>query len=108
MGTIVKFIYGTEAQILELNPDNPKWVEKAFYYPNDKDYFYQALDGVMKLYGKGTSSGTGIRLNGEIIGGIKRFIENQDVLNIPEYYDYNTYTITVEGQINVNGSINIQ
>jgi len=107
MAATVNFVYGTESQILSLTSDSPKWVEQAFYYPVDTDYFYQALNGVMKQYGGGSQAGTGIKLNGMVIGGVKRIIETTELLNIPLYYDYNTFTLEVNGIINCDGQINV-
>ena len=56
----LSFKYGTEAQILALTTSSASWVDRAFYYPSDKTYFYQALDGVMKKYGGGGVGVTGI------------------------------------------------
>jgi len=55
MGAAIRFIYGTEAEILALQPTDTRWVERAFYYPEDKTYFFQALNGVMKRYGQVTA-----------------------------------------------------
>jgi hypothetical protein len=107
MAANLNFIYGTEAEILALTPDNPKWKERGFYYPNDQEYFYQALEGQMKQYGGGSLAGVGVKLNGIVIGGSKTRITAAETLDIPTDYDYNTYTLTVEGQINCNGQINI-
>jgi hypothetical protein len=109
MADELKFKYGTEAQILALTPSNPKWVNRAFYYPNDRSYFFQALDGVMKKYGGGTTTevGIGIFLNDLVIGGVKRVIETNDVLDIPEFWDYDVFTLHVEGIINCMGQINM-
>lgn len=104
------FISATDAQILAYNPSSPEWVEYGFYYPTDKAYFYQALDGVMKKYGDGDDDedwGTGVTLNDKSIGGVKTLIESVDVLNIPENYDYNIFVLNVEGIINCEGQINL-
>jgi len=107
MADIPKFIYGTEAQIVSLLPTDAKWVNRAFYYPGDADYFYQALDGVMKKFAGGSSIGLGIRLNEQIIGGVKSYIEENDILTIPILWDYNTYSLTNKGTIDNQGTINI-
>ncbi len=101
------FIYGTEAQILALNEESSNWIEQAFYYPNDQTYFYQVFEGVMKRYAGGESSGTGVRLNGSVLGGIKTLIELTDILEIPENHDYNTFKLTVDGIVNCDGQINM-
>lgn len=108
MADRIIFKYGTEAQILALTPTHPAWVNRAFYYPNDRSYFFQALDGVMKKYGGGTTTevGIGIFLNDLVIGGVKRKIEETDFLNIPEYWDYDVFTLQVDGVINCYGQIN--
>jgi len=109
MAELVKYIYGTEAQILALNPTDVNWVEMGFYYPSDKSYFYQAIGGVMKIYGYTdiSISGIGITLNDKIIGGVKNKIELLDVLHIPENYEYNLLSLHVDGVINCEGTINI-
>lgn len=107
MAATVKYYYGTEVEILNIPVDSLNWTDRAFYYPSDKDYFYQAIDGVMKKYGGGGSAGVGIKLNDVVIGGIKRIIESGEILTIPENYDYNTYSLTVDGIINNDGQINI-
>jgi len=106
MANPIKFFYATEAQILALIPSNVNWIERAFYYPEDKSYFYQLLNGVMKKYGDGIGSGVGITLNDRYIAGVKTWIEPEDVLVIPANYDYNTYTLDVDGVINIDGQIN--
>ena len=108
MATNLNFIYGTEEEILALTPDSPKWKERAFYYPNDKEYFYQALEGQMKQYGGGALAGVGVKLNNVVVGGIKTHIQESEVLNIPADFDYNTYTLTVSGIVQCDGQINIQ
>jgi len=103
----VYFKYGTEAQILALTPASSSWVERAFYYPSDKTYFYQALNGVMKKYASGEGSSVGIKLNGRSIGGVKSLIELNDTLEIPENWNYNTFSLDVDGVINMDGQINM-
>jgi len=107
MAELVKYIYGTDAQILALTPSSLNWFDRAFYYPSDKDYFYQALDGVMKKYGSGEGSGIGITLNGKYLAGIKYFITSLETLVIPEQYEYNCFLLTVEGVVNNYGIINM-
>lgn len=101
------FVYGTEAQILALTEESPDWIDQAFYYPNDQTYFYQVFNDEMKRYGGGEGSGTGIRLNDAVLGGVKRLIEYDDILEIPEHHDYNTFDLTVDGIINCDGQINL-
>ena len=108
MAETIRFKYGTDEEILALTPSSPNWVNRAFYYPSDKSYFYQALDGVMKRYAGGEAFGVGAKINDSVIGAIKRYIEPTDTLNIPTYYDYNTYTLDVIGVINNYGQINIK
>lgn len=103
----VVYKYGTEAQILALQPTDVAWENRAFYYPEDKDYFFQALDGVMKKYASGEGSSVGVKLNGQTFAGIKTLIEENDILEIPENYDYNTFKLNVEGIIDCNGEINV-
>lgn len=104
---VLKFIYGTEAQILALKPVSTNWVDRAFYYPEDQGYFFQARDGVMKKYGAGESSGVGVRINGDLIGGVKSLIEAAETLTIPENYDYNIHTLNVQGAVDNQGQINL-
>lgn len=109
MANPVKFIDGTEQQILSLTSDSVNWIEKAFYYPTDKSYFYRIVNGEMVKYGDVDISvtGVGITLNDKIIGGVKNVIEFTDILQIPENYEYNLLTLQVDGVINCNGTINI-
>lgn len=106
MADLVKYKYGTEAQILALTPSDSDWVERAFYYPTDVDYFYQAFEGVMKPYGTGLAAGVGVKLNGKVLGGVKTLIEEDDTLTIPANHDYNTYALDVDGIVNCDGQIN--
>ena len=108
MADSVKYLYGTEEQILALTPEDSTWYDKAFYYPTDKNYFYQAFNGGMKKYCEAeTVSGVGITLNDQVIGGVKNKIELTDILKIPENYEYNLLSLLIEGVINCQGSINI-
>lgn len=111
MAQKIEFYDGTEAQILALTPSSSNWVDKAFYYPLDKDYFYRALNGTMHAYGlagsAGTNAGVGVKLNGQVMGGAKTTIAQSETVDIPQDYDYNTFTLTVKGQVNVLGQINI-
>jgi len=108
MAGLVKYIYGTEAQILSLVEGDANWIDRAFYYPSDKTYFFQVDNGVMKKYGAGVFQGVGVTLNGFIVGGIKELIEAEEVLNIPNNYAYNSYYLTVEGSVDCSGTINIK
>ncbi len=103
---LVEYFQGTEAQILALSPGDVQFVELAFYYPSDKDYFYRVVDSVMKKYGAGDSSGTGIRLNTKLLSGPKTLIELNDILEIPINHDYNTFALDVDGVVNCDGQIN--
>lgn len=109
MAGSINFVLGTDAQILALTPESENWIDRAFYYPSDKNYFYQALNDEMKKYGEGDneSIGEGIRLNEKIIGGVKTLIEENDTLDIPENWDYNTFKLDIDGVINCSGQINI-
>lgn len=102
------FIYGTEAQILALESTDANWIDRAFYYPEDRDYFYQVSNGVMKKYVGGESSSTGVKLNDKVIGGVPTFIAETDVLEAPENFDMNTYKLNIDGIVNISGQINIQ
>ena len=109
---VVKYIGSkSEQQILALTSSDSKWYDQAFYYPNDvplKPYYYRVILGEMKKYGGDVSSiGTGITLNDAILGGVKTLIESSEALSIPSNYDYNTYILSVEGQVNCSGNINI-
>ena len=55
------------------------------------------------------TSGIGIRLNGLVIGGVKRFIEINDILDIPNYWEYNVFDLDVDGRIDIDadGMINL-
>ena len=107
----------TEAQILALTSSSDKWFEFAFYYPSDSNggnYFFRLENGVMVKKGGGANGGddgvggVGITLNNLVVGGVKRLIESNDTLSIPENWDYNTYRLDVNGTINCAGTINLQ
>lgn len=55
------------------------------------------------------NAGIGIKLNGQVIGGVKRVIESNNTLDIPEFWQYNIrgLTLDVDGVIENNGEINI-
>ena len=59
------------------------------------------------LFGGGPTGGNGITLNGKVIGGVKRLIEEDDILNIPLNWEYNCMVLNVEGEIINDGEINI-
>jgi len=104
---LVQYFEGTEAQILALQPTDTQWIDRAFYYPSDKGYFYRITEGVMLIYGAGEDSGVGIRLNGDVIGGVKSLIEDTEELVIPENYEYNIHDLSIKGVVQCNGNINI-
>lgn len=106
----------TESQILALTSISDLWFEFAFYYPSDSNggnYFFRLENGVMVKKGGGANGGNngvggiGITLNGLVIGGVKNLIESNDVLNIPENWEYNAKRLNVNGIINCYGEINI-
>ena len=49
----------------------------------------------------------GITLNNKYIAGVKNYIEINDILNIPEYYEYNVNKLNIDGTINLDGEINL-
>ena len=49
----------------------------------------------------------GITLNNKYIAGVKNYIEQNDKLIIPEYYEYNIFRLNVDGVIDLDGEINI-
>lgn len=53
------------------------------------------------------SIGIGITLNSQVIGGVKRRIETNDILNVPEYWEYNVTQLEVDGIIELDGEINL-
>jgi hypothetical protein len=58
--------------------------------------------------GTGGFGGIGIKLNGQVIGGVKRFIEVNDLLDIPEFWQYNIVgDLDVDGLIDNKGEINL-
>lgn len=38
--------------------------------------------------------------------GTKNYIASNEVLTIPQYYEYNTYILDIDGIVNNNGTIN--
>jgi hypothetical protein len=55
------------------------------------------------------SDGIGITINGRNIGGVKRYIQSNEVLDIPLYWQYNVFGLafTVDGVVNNQGEINL-
>jgi hypothetical protein len=51
--------------------------------------------------------GIGITLNGRVIGGVKRLIQTGEILDIPLYWEYNVTRLEVDGNIQLDGTINI-
>lgn len=105
MATTLKFIYGTEAQILALTPESEAWYNLGFYYPSDRAYFYQAVDGEMKKYGY-TDPGDqveGVTINDKFMTGLKYNLIEEDVLLIPENYLLKYPYIYNAGSINCSG-----
>lgn len=103
MGNAVKYFYGTDAQIQALTSESANWHERAFYYPSDRKFFYQVVDGVMVK----RATGAGCSVNGEVIGGVKRNINEDDLLYIPEDYEYNVLRLNVDGAVEIEGILNI-
>ena len=108
MAGTLKFIYAQESQILALIPSSSNWVEQAFYYPDDKPYFFQVRNGIMKKYsGDSSLTGVGCKLNGEVMGGVKTLILADDSLYVPENYEYNAFFLNIDGSVDCDGVINI-
>jgi len=113
----IKFKESSESNILNLKLGDSQWVERAFYYPNDKDnIFYQVINGRMRAFDCTASSGgsgtspqdlIGIILNNKEFHGFKMLIEDSDVLNIPENYEYFGNYLTINGLVNCEGIISI-
>jgi hypothetical protein len=57
--------------------------------------------------GDPAQTGIGITLNGLVIGGVKKVIEELDTLDIPVFWEYNVFTLDVDGLIENAGEINI-
>jgi hypothetical protein len=51
--------------------------------------------------------GIGITLNGRVIGGVKRLIEENEFLDVPLHWEYNVVFLDVIGTIDLQGEINI-
>lgn len=113
MGVKVKYISSkSEIEILALLPSDDKWYDKGFYYPNDiptKTYYYRVVNGVMTQYAAGNTNtvAIGCTINEKVIGGVKPFIAVDEVLVVPEDFDYNTFPMKVDGDIILAGNINI-
>lgn len=113
----IKFKESTEASILNLKVGDPQWVERAFYFPSDKDnIFYQVINGRIRAFdctasndngGGNTQELIGISLNNKEFHGFKMFIEDSDILNIPQYYEYVGNYLTINGIVNCEGIISI-
>lgn len=111
----IVFYDTTDENILALTPVDPNWEELAIYWPRGKDYFYRIEGGVLIAIGKASSTsidtgegiGTGITLNGKVIGGVKSLIEENELLRIPLDWEYNAYRLCTRGIISNFGQINI-
>lgn len=112
----IKFKESTEANILLLKQGDNQWIERAFYFPNDKDnIFYQVINGRMRAFDCTASSGgggvlqeiIGIQLNYKMYSGFKMNISDTDVLYIPQDYEYHGNYLTINGLINCEGIISI-
>lgn len=55
------------------------------------------------------NAGVGIKLDGQVIGGVKRYIQSGETLVIPEFWQYNIHglTLSIDGTIINDGEINI-
>lgn len=114
MGVVKHIGSKSEAEILALTSSDALWYDLGFYYPNDnpyKPYYYRVIHGKMQKYNVEENiidiDGLGITLNGNVIGGVKNNIDITDELNIPENWEYNIKSLTVNGEINCSGDINI-
>ena len=103
MANLVEYFFNTEAAILALTPTDEEWVNMAFYYPNDKEYYYRIIDGIMQR----STAGIGVKVNGFLISGSKQKILGNETLEVPEGFEYNTHRLDVDGIINCDGEINI-
>ena len=54
----------------------------------------------------GQPFGIGIKLNGQVRGGVKRLIETSDKLDIPLYWQYNVTGLNIDGTVDNDGEIN--
>ena len=50
----------------------------------------------------------GVTLNGKLFGGAKTYIGQNEILDVPLLFDYNTYSLNIEGKVEISGQINIQ
>ena len=111
----IEFYDSTDEKINALTPASQNWVEKGIYWPRDKDYFYRIVDGILIPIGKGASTaiasgegvGVGIKLDGKVIGGVKSLILQAEELIIPQDWEYNVFSLCVQGVICNFGTINI-
>jgi len=53
------------------------------------------------------NSNVGITLNNSYLSGIKYYITPSEELNIPVYYEYNSFQLINDGTIKCDGIINI-
>ena len=90
--------YRTETQRIGVTPVSP---------PNAGD------DPVTPLNPPGSNpaldAGVGIKLNGQVIGGVSRLIPSGSTLDIPEFWQYNIHglTLDIDGNIQNSGEINV-
>lgn len=56
---------------------------------------------------KGVDNDMGVTVNGSMFGGSKTYIASNERLNVPLLYEYNTHKLTVVGNVDITGTINI-
>ena len=91
-------------------PDECGW---QFYLVDNEELYLRAPNDWIPISSGGSTPPTmdyeGISLNDKTIGGIKFVIEEEDVLKIPEYWQYNVRnSLTLLGTIYNNGIISIE
>ena len=84
-------------------------VPLAFYLVNNSDLYLRSSDDWIGLSGSSsTNELEGITLNDKTIGGIKELIDTDEVLKIPENWQYNVRnSLTCKGTIYNKGTITI-
>ena len=87
------------------NPTNP-YPPSQMFVQSVRGDFVDNTDPYNPIV-NGGGGGIGIKLNGKVIGGVKRLIEINDILDIPLHWEYNVSYLEVDGIIDNESIINI-
>lgn len=98
--------------VIQVNTLPDSGIPLKIYLVGGTDVYLRSTDDWIRLNnletGGGALEGTGILLNGKVIGGVKKVISETENLVIPEDWQYNTKnSLSLEGVIENDGEIHI-